>query len=146
MSALGGIVQLKNIAIEERLVWRLHWSAFSSQKDCIWQLTRFGGRKWRSGLNRISHPDWVKLSVELNCVPNQNTKFFPSLQIYLLTNIVINPVLFTKLWIQKYTSLPLSIYHSYLVARNQRKTEIKSQYQITTRYDERLQVTTKFYS
>ena len=28
-----------------------------------------------SGLNRISHPDWVKLCVELNCAPNQNTKF-----------------------------------------------------------------------
>ena len=26
-----------------------------------------------SGLNRIGHPDWVKLCVELNCVPNQNT-------------------------------------------------------------------------
>ena len=31
--------------------------------------------KERSGLNRISHPDWVKLSVELNCAPNQNTNF-----------------------------------------------------------------------
>ena len=28
-----------------------------------------------SGVNRIGHPDWVKLSVELNCAPNQNTKF-----------------------------------------------------------------------
>ena len=26
-------------------------------------------------MNRIGHPDWVKLSVELNCAPNQNTKF-----------------------------------------------------------------------
>ena len=24
-------------------------------------------------MNRISHPDWVKLCVELNCAPNQNT-------------------------------------------------------------------------
>ena len=30
----------------------------------------------RSGMNRIGHPDWVKLSVELNCAPNQNKKFF----------------------------------------------------------------------
>ena len=79
MSVLGGVVQLKSIAIEERPIWRLHWSAFSSQRGCVWQLTRFGGRKWRSGLNRISHPDWVKLSVELNCAPNQNTKFSSSL-------------------------------------------------------------------
>ena len=27
-----------------------------------------------SGLNRISHPDWMKLCVELNYAPNQNTK------------------------------------------------------------------------
>ena len=82
MSALGGVDQLKTIAIEERPVWRLHWSAFSSQRDCVWQLIRFASRKWRSRLNRISHPDWVKLSVELNCVPNQNTKFFSSLHLY----------------------------------------------------------------
>ena len=75
MSALGGVDQLKSIAIEEWPVWRLHWSAFSSQREWVWQLTRFGGRKWRSGLNRISHPDWLKLSVELNCAPNQNTDF-----------------------------------------------------------------------
>ena len=66
MSALGSVDQLKSIAIEERPVWRLHWSAFSSQRGCVWQLTRFFGRKWKSGLNRIGHPDWVKLSVELN--------------------------------------------------------------------------------
>ena len=75
MSALGGIVQLKSIAIVERPVWRLHWSAFSSQRECVWQLNQSVSRKWRSGLNRIGHPDWVKLSVELNCAPNQNTKF-----------------------------------------------------------------------
>ena len=80
VSALGGVDQLKTIAIEERPVWHLHWSAFSSQRDWVWPHTRFGSRKWRSGVNRISHPDWVKLSVELNCVPNQNTKFSPSLQ------------------------------------------------------------------
>ena len=41
MSALGCIVQLKRIAIEERPVGRLHWSAFSSQRECVWQLTQF---------------------------------------------------------------------------------------------------------
>ena len=33
----------------------------------------------RSGLNRLDHPDWVKLCVELNCVPNQNTFCYRSL-------------------------------------------------------------------
>ena len=78
MSALGGVVQLKSITIAEWPVGRLHWSAFSSQRGCVWQLTRFSGRKWKSGLNMIGHPDWVKLSVESNCAPSQNTKFFPS--------------------------------------------------------------------
>ena len=56
-------------------MWRLHCTAFSSQREWVWQLTQFAGRKWRSGLNRISHPDWMKLSVELNFAPNKNTNF-----------------------------------------------------------------------
>ena len=45
----------------------MHWTAFSSQKEWVWQLTQFPvARKERPGLNRISHPDWVKLSAELN--------------------------------------------------------------------------------
>ena len=64
MSALSGVVQLKSIAIEERSVGRLHWSAYSSQKKCVWQLNQSVAGKRRSGVNRISHPDWVKLSVE----------------------------------------------------------------------------------
>ena len=42
MSALGGVVQLKSIASEERLMGRLHWSAspaketvFSSLQDLV---------------------------------------------------------------------------------------------------------------
>ena len=53
--------------------------AVSSQKKWVWLLTRFASRKWRSRLNRISHPDWVKLSVEINWAPNQNTRFSSSL-------------------------------------------------------------------
>ena len=54
--------------------------AVSSRRDWLWPLTRFASRKWRSGLNRISHPDWVKFSVELIFAPNQNTRFSSSLQ------------------------------------------------------------------
>ena len=35
------------------------------------------------GMNRISHPDWVKLCVELDYAPNQNTKI-PSATVSLL--------------------------------------------------------------
>ena len=52
-SALGGIVQLK----------RLGLAAYPIS----------AARERRSGMNRIGHPDWVKLCVELNCAPNQNT-------------------------------------------------------------------------
>ena len=52
-------------------VRRLHWAA-SQAKETVWQLRRFGGRKWRSRMNRISHPDWVKLSdfsiIHLRCI------------------------------------------------------------------------------
>ena len=54
--------------------------AVSHRRERFWPLTRFASRKWRSGLNRISHPDWVKFSVELNCAPKQNTRFSSSLQ------------------------------------------------------------------
>ena len=51
-----------------------------SRRECVWPLTRFASWKWRSGLNRICHPDWVKFSVELNSAPKQNTRFSSSLQ------------------------------------------------------------------
>ena len=110
MSALGGVVQLKSIAIEERPVWRLHWSAFSSQRECVWQFTRFGGRNWRSGMNRISHPDWVKLSVELICAPNQNTKFFPSLHIYIYIYIRMYIFVHTHTHTHTHTYIYIYIY------------------------------------
>ena len=31
-------------------------------------------------MDRIGHPDWVKLCVELNCAPNQNTFCYNSNQ------------------------------------------------------------------
>ena len=34
--------------------------------------------------NRIGHPDWVKLCVELNCAPNQNTFCYTVMWVYLL--------------------------------------------------------------
>ena len=54
-SALDGVIQPK----------RLYLAAYPIS----------GARKRRSRMNRIGHPDWVKLCLELNCAPNQNTKF-----------------------------------------------------------------------
>ena len=68
-----------SLAWERRPEQMFLWP-FLSQRDWVWQLTSFGGRKWRSGLNRISHPDWLKLSVKINWAPNQNTRFSSSLQ------------------------------------------------------------------
>ena len=79
MSALGDVVQLKSIAIEERPMGRLHWSAPPAKETGFGSLPDLLTGNERSGLNRISHPDWLKLSVELNCAPNQNTKFSSSL-------------------------------------------------------------------
>ena len=52
-SALDGVVQPKRL--------------------CLAAYPISAARKRRSGMNRIGHPDWVKLCVELNCAPNQNT-------------------------------------------------------------------------
>ena len=54
-------------------VRRLQWTALFSQRECVWQLTQFLLPGKRLSLNRIGHPYWVKLCIELNCVPNQNT-------------------------------------------------------------------------
>ena len=53
---------------------RLYRTKSFWEKGCVWQLPQFllSGKEVR--WNRISHPDWVKLYVELNYAPNQNTK------------------------------------------------------------------------
>ena len=67
----------------------------------------------RYGFNRIGHPDWVKLCVQLNCAPNQNTFCYKGIEIYLsfsghITNMMIthihkhvciNDFLFISFWI-----------------------------------------------
>ena len=96
----------QSIAIEERPVGRLHWSAYSSQRGCVWQLTRFGGRKWRSGVNRISHPDWVTLSVELNLRAKPKYEIFLFSTIYIYIYIYIyRPEL--KLWEKIFPFMPV---------------------------------------
>ena len=123
MSALGGIVQLKSIAIEERPVWRLHWSTFSSQRGCVWQLTR-------SGVNRISHPNWVKLSVELNCAPNQNTKFsFLYIVIWKTILLYLN-LLLLLLFLSTFVdfSFYLKIFVRHLPIRTHKHTRWQTQY------------------
>ena len=52
---------------------RLHWPALSPEENVFGSLPNFCCPERRSGWNRIGHPDWVKLCVELNCAPNQNT-------------------------------------------------------------------------
>ena len=56
----------------------------ASSISAAWKETR---------MNRISHPDWVKLCVELNYAPNQNTKISSATPCYA---IIILPV-FTNL-------------------------------------------------
>ena len=65
--------------------------AVSSQREWVWPLTRFASRKWRSELNRISHPDWVKLSVEINL------RAKPKYEIFLFSTHSIVTVLTTKI-------------------------------------------------
>ena len=62
-------------AIEEQPVRRLHWTKLFSQKECLTVFPNYCCPERLFGLNRISHSDWVKLSVELNYAPNKNTKF-----------------------------------------------------------------------
>ena len=38
-------------------------------------------------MNMISHPDWVKLCVELNCAPNQNSFCYIPISAYMIACI-----------------------------------------------------------
>ena len=52
------------------------------------------------GLNRINHPDWVKLCVELHYAPNQNTKISSAthIQLFELINVLTFFILFDGLF------------------------------------------------
>ena len=60
--------------VEEQPVRRLHWTELFSQRECLTVSPNYCCPERWFGLNRISHPDWVKLCVELNYAPNKNTK------------------------------------------------------------------------
>ena len=81
--------------------------AVSRWREWVWPLTRFASRKWRSGLNRISHPDWVKFSVELNCAPKQNTRFSSSLQPF-------KPLSSQRIHVYIYTRTYIRTIHTYI--------------------------------
>ena len=54
----------------------------SAKKGCVWQPPQFllPGKELR--LNRISHPDWMKLCVELDYALTQNTKILSTTYVY----------------------------------------------------------------
>ena len=60
----------------------------------------------RSGMNRISHPDWVKLYVELNYAPNQNTKIPSATDIFPAVNMIGS-----QSWHTRETPLPSLLVH-----------------------------------
>ena len=76
------------IASEERTVWRLHWTAFSSQKEWVWQLTQFATRKWkvRDEYDRSSWLGEIKCRIKLRAKPKYEI-FFP-LHIFFTINIL----------------------------------------------------------
>ena len=81
MSALNGVVQPKRV--------------FDSFPNYCCQETWFG-------LNRISHPDWGKLCIELNYAPNKNTKIpsaTPSTTVDQLTIYIVYIYIYTCTYI-----------------------------------------------
>ena len=62
------------LLFKSRQMGRLYRTEWFCHKECLTAFPEFVlPRRW-SGLNRISHPDWLKLCVELNYAPNKNTK------------------------------------------------------------------------
>ena len=102
-----------------------------AKKSVFGSLTHLLAGNERSGLNRISHPDWLKLSVELNCAPNQNTNFpfhyrtkkrqnFHRRFVLRSLCVCANTVVFDSLSLS--LSLSLST-HSYILANKRKRKE-----------------------
>ena len=54
--------------------WDVYTGRRCSAKESVFgSLPNFCCPERKFLLNRISHPDWVKLCAELNCAPNQNS-------------------------------------------------------------------------
>ena len=69
-----GLREIDAADIEEQPVRRLHWTELFCQREFLTDFPNYCCPERWFGMNRISHPDWVKLWVELNYAPNQNTK------------------------------------------------------------------------
>ena len=62
------------LLFKSRQMGRLYRTKSFCEKAVFGSFPNFYCPERRSGLNRIRHPDWAKLCVELNYAPNQNTK------------------------------------------------------------------------
>ena len=71
-SLIGSMLLL--LLFKSRQMGRLYRTKSFCKKSCVWQLPQFLLPGKDIGMIRMSHPEWVKLCVELNYVPNQNTK------------------------------------------------------------------------
>ena len=87
-----------------------------SAKEIVFgSLPNFCCLKKRSGMNRICHPNWVKLCIELNCAPNQNTFYYIyiNLHIYIYIKICIYINLHTYIYINLHIHIYINL-HIYI--------------------------------
>ena len=69
------IVSMLLLLLFKSSQWDVCTERSCSAKENVWRLfTSLCCPERCSGVNRLSHPDWVKLCVELNYAPNQNAK------------------------------------------------------------------------
>ena len=87
----------------------------SAKESVFGSLPNFCCSEGRSGMNRISHPDWAKLCVELNCAPNQNTKFPSTTTLY--GTGTLNMSCSTSIWISCQVWSLKYLWHSWLIWR-----------------------------
>ena len=68
---------------------RLYKTELFCQNGCLTVFPNYCSPERWFGLNRISHPDWVKLCVELNYAPSQNTKISSATNIFQFSTLII---------------------------------------------------------
>ena len=85
MNQIGSlIVFMLLLLFKSRQMGHLYRTKSFCEKAVFGSFPNFCCLERSSGLNRISHPDWVKLCVELSYAPNQNTKSPSATEIIIL--------------------------------------------------------------
>ena len=94
---------------------RLYRTKLFCQRECLTVFPSYCCPERWLGMNRISHPDWVKLCIELNYAPNKNTKIL----------FCYNIKKFTEFILLSHECISLKYFETYTIKSKIRKIFLK---------------------